>query len=61
MDTKRILGLVGVAFGSALVVLGLFLKWWIPEEGVGWYPMATGTVLVLGAILLLRSSPDPLL
>lgn len=55
MDAKRILGVVGVAIGAALAVLGLFLKWWIPEESDGWYPMVAGLVLMAGSIALLRA------
>lgn len=54
MDAKRFLGVLGIAFGAALVVMGAFLRWWIPEEADGWWPLGAGAVLLLGAYALLR-------
>ena len=54
MDSKRFLAMLAVSLGAALVVLGAFLKWWIPEEAMGWPPLFAGLALIGGGAILLR-------
>lgn len=59
MDSASVLGVVFVGIGSGLAAVGVFLKWWIPEEKVGWYFLLPGILLVATGVALLRWSRGP--